>query len=927
MAQVKQIAGSRMQLQAGRQWHPDGGGWLVLHVWGGSAYWRTPAATLELGASNALVAHYRAGCHLLASQLGDVDFSVFGFRHEDLPGLFSVGEIRSLESLSRRNGWTYAAGHPVSVATARALECNGERLALNRRCDVLSAFSLAIEEVLALAPDADAATTSADARRRLQLWLSQNAESRLVDCTIHELAEVTSCSPRHMSRLFHEEVGVPFRERQKMLRMNRARSLLRNPDLKIVEIAMESGYRNLGLFNTLFRRSFGMTPSEWRSKQAPAVSQRRRTVARLALAGVSMAAFCLFGAPVHAAGPTAAATNGPVSTATATNTPPAKAASGTNAPAAELLFRVVEYDVRGNTLLPESAVKEAVGTFVGERVGFETIRQALASLQLAYRGRGWATVSISLPQQKLTNGIVQVQVVEGRISEVVVTGNKWFSTANVLATVPSAKTNEFLNSKIFQAELDQANADRDRQIYPQIQPGADPGTTVLVLRVKDQIPLHGRFELNNQRTPSTPEIRGAASAQYNNLWQAGHSVGLQYGFAMQQFKEGSDVDWYDRPAIASYSIYYRLPIGGGEKVSETIRSNPTRFGFDEGSRQFRLPPASGRTELNIFASKFTTDTGVQVTPDRQLNPPPIELLSHESGQDLTAIEDIGLRLSRPFKPVAGMRPTFTLGVDLKHFTLSSFNTNNFLQRFTYTDPISNTQITREIPFASGQPPRHSDVTFLPLMARLDVQRPDKHGFTSAGVGAGGAVAGGPFTGNADFRNAAGSARADGTYYTLQASASREQRIFEEWTLLFRADGQWASQPLLSIEQFGIGGLAGVRGYLEGERFGDAGWRLTAEQRMPMLDVGMVDGTYPMKLTPSIFMDYGQSYFINRTTPGAVPEPGLVGNTQNLWGTGIGFNGTVGSFLDFRLAAAWPLQRTAQSIPGRLQIYFGIAAQF
>jgi hemolysin activation/secretion protein len=83
----------------------------------------------------------------------------------------------------------------------------------------------------------------------------------------------------------------------------------------------------------------------------------------------------------------------------------------------------------------------------------------------------------------------------------------------------------------------------------------------------------------------------------------------------------------------------------------------------------------------------------------------------------------------------------------------------------------------------------------------------------------------------------------------------------------------------------------------------------------------------MKLTPSIFMDYGQSYFINRTTPGAVPEPGLVGNTQNLWGTGIGFNGTVGSFLDFRLAAAWPLQRTAQSIPGRLQIYFGIAAQF
>jgi AraC-like DNA-binding protein len=72
------------------------------------------------------------------------------------------------------------------------------------------------------------------------------------------------CSERHFSRLFREEFGVPFHARQIELRLQRARQLLADSNAKIINIAYDSGYRHLGLFNTMFKKRFGLTPVEWR---------------------------------------------------------------------------------------------------------------------------------------------------------------------------------------------------------------------------------------------------------------------------------------------------------------------------------------------------------------------------------------------------------------------------------------------------------------------------------------------------------------------------------------------------------------------------------------------------------------------------------------------------------------------------------------
>ena len=81
-----------------------------------------------------------------------------------------------------------------------------------------------------------------------------------------ELARSTHCTPRHLSRIFRELIGMSFRDKRAELRLTRARDLLATSKSKVVEVALESGYKSLSLFNLMFTRHFGTSPGRWRQK-------------------------------------------------------------------------------------------------------------------------------------------------------------------------------------------------------------------------------------------------------------------------------------------------------------------------------------------------------------------------------------------------------------------------------------------------------------------------------------------------------------------------------------------------------------------------------------------------------------------------------------------------------------------------------------
>jgi len=1093
----------------------------MVRVAEGVGYWLQPgAAARQLGMGDGLLTSGNSNGVLRASQLGDLKLQFFVIQPQYLNGLLTVTEWHQLEVAPNNPAVQvsiFTAGELLGQRFTRLAE-QPHREGLSVRCGLLQLWANAITNLLP-APLPEPAD-GGKLRERFRHLVRRMPEAELSQCSLRDLAGQLNCSERHFTRLFRLEFGVPFRARQIELRLLHARQLLRDSDAKIINVAYDSGYHHLGLFNMMFKKRFGMTPGEWRQQNQrrnlplPSRSTFPAPGTRLGILLLLLVLNLMFPARAQTdsiavpaeSGPTAPAengagphfnvraydiksntllatnilapiffrytgpnvslddmvkaasdlqwaycdqgypamsiavapeqiTNGMVTmnvfqaafpmilvagkryanaidraqtgssvSATKTNLPlMAPAAANTNAvplaanreeagavaeaptPTAPVVttnvaslairqsttpaspealaqaraalsqkmsevdvketdtrihvvstnagprFAVNQYLVMGNSVLPPEAIALALTNIdgnYGTNVSFDGIRASLTELSAAYRTRGYVTVSVGLPRQKLTNATVQVQVTEGRLAAINVTGNRYYSSNNVMRALPSLYTGLLLNSHVLQSELDAANANRNRQIYPVIGPGPEPGTSELTLKVKDRLPLHSRLELNNQGTPGTPNLRVNFNAQYDNLWDLEHQVGIQYSFSPEQMKGENNyvATPFDDPLIANYSGYYRLPLGGYKSVEQQVEANPGSFGYNEITHKFNLPAPTGRPELNIYASRSTSDTGVQFgAPTNVVTTPLLRIDSQTSGDNVTLNEGMGGRLSLPLPTLGAVNSTLSLGVDYKRYQQVSYNTNNFYVTIVITNsagqpvPINQTVST-------GQKPVYNTLLYLPLNVGWSGSIPDPIGTTFFNAQANFNKAG-VLSGDADFGRTAYTTNARAGYITVQMGADRVQTIYQDWSVKLHADGQWANGALISNEQYAMGGSAGVRGYQDGLDYGDTGWRFTIEPQTPLFKIGMVGNeghVEPCWVRGSVFMDYGQLYRFDDT-------PGLPGNlgtlhTLRFWGTGFGITANIGSHLDGRVSVAWPLIANLGS-SGSAHVYFGIGGQF
>ena len=890
------------ELAPGTEWKDSSPGWKIILISKGFYYWMARSEIRELGVGDVLVAGPAVAGILRASQISPAALHFFYFRPEHLVGLMSLSERLSLEEFAQTaQTRVIPASDPIAKEYAELANNATRRRSFFYRCRILHLVAMIFGDALPSVPPpkGNVATTLL----RFEEIIARIPDADLINYSSEKLAEMCGCSLRHFRRMFRKQFKTSIRAKQTELRLEKARQLLSDTEEKIITVAYDSGYRHLGFFNAMFKKKFGVTPSEWR-RQSTSPERSRPKSRRAILLAIGLACSGAGLGPGRAAEPVT-----PVPATRATATTKAPAAKSTNAPG----FEVRGYEVQGNTLLTQETLEKIFIDYVGPAVTLDQIRSGLGELQLAYRGRGYVSVAVGLPQQQLTNGVVKVRVTEAKLSEITVEGNRWFSAKNIMSALPSLRTNQLLNNLVLQQELDAANQSRDRQIYPVIGPGPEPGTSALTLKVKDRFPMHGRVDLNNVSTPGTPELRLNTSLQYNNLWQLDHQVGAQYSFSPGEYKSETGWDLYNRPLIANYSLFYRAPLNDGDHAyRQDHEYGIADFGYDEVTRRFKAPGLSGRSELVFFASRSDTDTGIKFGPRTLITETAIaKFESQSSGQDDATTDNLGLRLSKPLPTKWGIKSGVNAGLDWKNYRFNSFNTNTFFTTITITNNGQPQVISSTASFA--QPPLHQEVQYLPLSFGFEASRPDQWGITAFNWNNSFNFVDAP---GGAFQSVARTKQASKNYFIALPSLTRDFNLPGEFQLHLHADGQWASGPLISNEQFGNGGLAGVRGYRDGQIYSDSGWRSTIEPRTPAINCGTVDGTETMYLRFSAFMDYGQSYYAQKGAP-----------HYDLWGVGVGLNMTIGTHFDLRMSWAMALLGVPGWPEDKARFSFGLAYQF
>jgi len=102
---------------------------------------------------------------------------------------------------------------------------------------------------------------AAEAIEKVRAYIEEHLDE---DLSLVRLAGYIHFNPSYLSRLFKQESGVNLSDYIESARIERAKKLLRNDELKVHEIGLRVGYEASQSFTRFFKKATGVTPQEYR---------------------------------------------------------------------------------------------------------------------------------------------------------------------------------------------------------------------------------------------------------------------------------------------------------------------------------------------------------------------------------------------------------------------------------------------------------------------------------------------------------------------------------------------------------------------------------------------------------------------------------------------------------------------------------------
>ncbi len=500
---------------------------------------------------------------------------------------------------------------------------------------------------------------------------------------------------------------------------------------------------------------------------------------------------------------------------------------------AQLRFDVLEFEVAGNTRLSAVQVEAAVLPFMGESRDMSAIEAARAALEKAYQSAGYLTVFVDVPEQRIEGGVARLNVLEGRVENLYVTGSRYFDQGRIRAAAPELAPGQVPNFNVVQQQIAALSQAPERQLQPVLRPGREPGTVEAELKVTDRLPLGGSIELNNAAAAGTEAIRAIANLHYDNLWQREHSISLTAITAPMQPRQSTV--WVGN---------YLVPLGDGHS-------------------------------MNFSAIHSSSDVD-----------------SLGGTKVLGKGNTLGLRYGIN-KLEGNASHAYSFGADyknLKEDVLASAG--------TISSPIRYLPLQLAYNGSWGGGARQQSLSanaVFGLRPLLQQNRSDCQ------------LADGSF-GVAD-QFACKRRGADGGFTTLKLDWRASQRLGPA-ELALRVSGQLANEPLVSAEQFSVGGADSVRGYPEAAASADYGVLASLELRSRNFGPALLAAFEGANLPPFTELSFLAFHDVARVAL-IEPEPGQA-KRSTLLGTGLGLR--LGIQPGLSLGLDWA--RRHRDLPGR-----------
>jgi hemolysin activation/secretion protein len=247
--------------------------------------------------------------------------------------------------------------------------------------------------------------------------------------------------------------------------------------------------------------------------------------------------------------------------------PDIKRSSVTPNGAEQIRFKLNEIIVEGSTLFSNDAMAQHYKDKINQYVPLTYIYDIANKITEMYLNEGYTLSFAIVPQQKISNGAVKIQVIEGRISNVVIDGryagnkrilNKW---KKAITQQTPAKSDVLINTLLVLKRLPGTNA------IALLEKSDTPNASVVRL-VMDHKYFEGSVEANNLGSRYVGPFLNQNTFNFNSLF--GLSERISYSNSVS----------LDESEFYSNSIGFEIPINHlGTTISSSISNSVIEPGF------------------------------------------------------------------------------------------------------------------------------------------------------------------------------------------------------------------------------------------------------------------------------------------------------------------------------------------------------------
>ncbi|WP_265272585.1 ShlB/FhaC/HecB family hemolysin secretion/activation protein [Nostoc sp. KVJ3] len=330
---------------------------------------------------------------------------------------------------------------------------------------------------------------------------------------------------------------------------------------------------------------------------------------------------------------------------------------------------VERFEVVGSTVFSPEELAKVTAEFTKRPISLTEVYQARSKITDLYVRNDYITSGAYIPPQTIQSGVVKIQVVEGKLEDIKVTGTRRLNPNYVRSRLAIATSAPLNRKRLLEAlQLLQLNP-LIQNVSAELSAGSRSGSSLLEVKVSEAKTFTSQIILDNGRSPSVGSFRRRLQLNEANLLGLGDNLGVAYTNT-----DGSN----------SFDASYTLPLNPrngtlsfnyGTTSSNVIEPPFNVLDIQSASRYyevtFRQPIVQTPTQefaLGLTASRRESEASY--SPLGEQLPFPGLGADGQGRTKVSAFRFFQEWTSRNSREVIALRSQFSLGIDILNPTIN-----------------------------------------------------------------------------------------------------------------------------------------------------------------------------------------------------------------------------------------------------------------